>query len=79
MSEQDKTERQSALRSAYGSATRVLRENHRDEFDGLYQREAKALGVEYTPRLSAEQRALQQIEALLAEHPSLRTQFSDSP
>lgn len=73
--DQTKATRQGALRKAYGQATALLREQHRDEFDGLYAQEAKALGVDYTPRPSAEQRALQQIEALLNEHPALRNQF----
>lgn len=72
----DDNERSKKLRKAYGNATTRLREAHRDEFDSLYSQEAESLGVEYTPRPSAEQKALQQLQALLDEYPQLRGQVA---
>jgi hypothetical protein len=68
-------ERGNLLRQAYGKATARLREAHRDEFDGFYEEEAKALGVDYKRKPSAEEKAREQIAALLAEHPHLAEQF----
>lgn len=67
----EKQERSQKLRQAYGQATTRLRETHREEFDSLYAQEAQALGVDYTPRLSPEQKAEQQLRALLEENPWL--------
>lgn len=69
--EQEK-DRASKLRKAYTNAQATLRTKHRDEFDRLYQEEAQKLGVDYTPKPSAEQKAEQQIDSLLAEYPHLR-------
>lgn len=68
----DKTERGKKLRQAYTNATTQLREAHREEFDNLYAKAAEALGVDYTPRPSAEQKAEEQISTLLDEYPHLR-------
>lgn len=64
-------ERGTALRKAYGTANTRLREAHREEFDNLYAEAAAELGVEYTPRLTAEQKAEQEFSALLREYPHL--------
>lgn len=76
MTEQDskdtvQNDRANALRQAYGKATARVREAHRDEFEAAYVEEAAALGVEYKPRPSAEQKAEEQLAALLAEYPHL--------
>lgn len=71
--------RSSLLRKAYGAATTRLREQYRTEFDALYSQEAEALGVEYTPRLTAEQKAEQQMQALLAEFPHLAEKVAQQP
>lgn len=71
-----KNERANKLRKAYGEATAQLREEKRERFDELYAEKAKALGVEYTPRLSPEQKAEQTFEALLEEYPHLREKVS---
>lgn len=72
----DKTERSNKLRQAYSAATTRLREEHRDEFDTLYSQEAQDRGVDYTPRLSPEQKAAQEMAELLEKFPSLREQFT---
>lgn len=70
------TDRSNALRKAYGAATARLREGHREEFDRLYVEEAKKLGVDYKPKPTAEQKAEEQLRALLAEHPGLRSKIA---
>lgn len=69
--ETDKSERSNKLRKAYGNATTRLREQYRTEFDALYSQEAEALGVDYTPRLTPEQKAQQEFDALLEQYPNL--------
>jgi len=63
--------RSALLRQAYGAATTRLRESHREEFDRLYAAEATQRGVEYTPRLTAEQKAEQEFQRLLEQYPHL--------
>jgi hypothetical protein len=70
--EQEQQDRASKLRKAYTNAQASLRTIHRDEFDRLYQEEAQKLGVDYTPKPSAEQKAEEQINTLLSEYPHLR-------
>lgn len=65
-------ERGNLLRKAYTTATTRLREQYRDDFDSLYSQAAEELGVTYTPKPKPEQRAEEQIAALLAEFPHLR-------
>lgn len=69
---QQQDDRATKLRKAYTNAAALLREKHRDEFDKFYADEAAKLGVDYTPKPSAEQRAEQQIDSILAEYPHLR-------
>lgn len=70
-SEEDKSENKAALRKAYGQATQALRENHRDEFNDLYSKYARGMGVEWSPRLTPEQKAEQAFDNLLSEYPHL--------
>lgn len=69
--ESEEAKRKRLLRQAYGQATSALRVAHQDEFLGLYQEQARELGVEYTPRPNAEQRAAEQFDALVATYPWL--------
>jgi len=68
----DNSERAGLLRKAYGAATTRLREQYRSEFDALYSQEAEALGVDYKPRPTPEQKAEQDLAELLAKFPHLR-------
>jgi len=68
-------ERNARLKKAYSNATSRLREEQRLEFDRLYSEEAKKLGVVYTPKPTAEQKAKQELEDLLAKFPHLRDQL----
>lgn len=63
--------RDQALRESYITATKALREAHKDEFNALRAEHAAALGFEWTPPLSEEEKARQQYEELLAKFPSL--------
>lgn len=65
-------ERKTLLRKAYGTATQALRDAHKDEFQDLYVQAATDLGVEYTPRLSPEQRAEVEFARLVEEYPHLK-------
>lgn len=70
-------ERKVALRKAYGLATTELRENHRDEFNDLYQKAAKAEGVEWSPRPTEEQQAAALFDDLLVRFPHLRERVEE--
>lgn len=76
MSEAQSTEgneaaRKAALRKAYGAATSRLREEHQAAFNLLYTEEAKKLGVEWHPRPTTEEKAKQELAALLEANPEL--------
>ena len=64
--------RQTLLRQAYGAATARLREQHRTEFDTLYEEEANNRGVDYKRKPTAEEKAKAEVEALLEKFPHLR-------
>lgn len=65
-------ERDKRLQKAYTSATQQLRDNHRDEFNDLYQKYAEEQGVEWKPRLTPEQKAEAEYDRLLEQYPHLR-------
>lgn len=64
--------RDALLRQAYSQASKDLRQTHREEFNELHRKHAIELGVDWEPRPTAEQKAAEQIEALLAQYPQLR-------
>jgi len=67
-------ERDKRLQKAYTAATQALREAHRDEFHTLYSKHAEEQGVEWSPRLTAEQKAKQEFDRLVRDYPSLLDQ-----
>jgi hypothetical protein len=73
----EETEARDLLRKTYDIATQRLREKYHDEFVGYRQEAAKELGVEWEPRLTPEQRAKKEFEALIAEYPSLLEQVEN--
>lgn len=75
----DGSERGKKLKKAYSNATSRLRQDHRDDFDKLMSEEAQNLGVEYTPRLTPEERAKKELEEILEQFPSLRDQINPGP
>lgn len=60
------------LSRARNAATSMLLDKYRNEFNATMQREAASLGIDWTPRKSEEEKALEEIEALLAKHSGLR-------
>lgn len=73
----DIEEKDAKLRAAYSAATKRLREENLDRFNELRAEEAKRLGVEWSPRPTAEQKAEAELEALLAAHPNLAEKVAD--
>lgn len=70
--EATKADKATLQRQAYGKAQARLREAHRPEFNEYMAEEAKALGIDWSPKPTEEQKAAQQLHALLAAHPHLR-------
>lgn len=60
-----------AVKRAYSEATTALRIAHRDEFNADVKQRAKALGHEWSPRPTAEEKRAAEFKRLLAEDPSL--------
>jgi len=71
-------DRKTKLRKAYGQATTALREAHKTEFNDLYSKHAADLGVEWSPRPDAEQKAEQEFDQLLADFPHLRERLTQA-
>jgi ABC-type branched-subunit amino acid transport system ATPase component len=69
-------ERKTLLRQAYSTATQKLRESRRTEFNQMYAEEAEKLGVVWSPRQTAEQKAEQTFDELLAEFPHLKERLA---
>lgn len=74
--EDPKAERQKALNKAYGEASAALRSAHQMEFNSLMQAAAKKLGFEWQPKKSKEEKAAEQLAALLSEFPHLAADIS---
>lgn len=68
--------RAALLREAYSAATTRLRDENPTRFQELRVEEAKQRGVDYTPPKTKEERAAEQLDALLNEHPNLRDRFT---
>lgn len=68
--------RKAGLRKAYGLATSALRDAHRSEFQSLYHKAAKELGIDWSPRPTAEDKAREEMATLLREHPGLVDEFA---
>jgi hypothetical protein len=62
-------------RKAYGLAQTRLREAHREEFNAFMAEEAKALGIEWKPKPTDEEKAKAELDKILAAHPGLREQM----
>lgn len=69
-------DRKVKLRTAYGLATTALRKNHQDEFNTLYQTEAKALGIDWSPRPSEQEQAETLFDELVTKYPHLRDRLA---
>lgn len=67
--------RSAALSKASSTAFNRLKEAHLDEWNGYMAAAAHELGERWTPRLTPEQRAEQELARLLADNPSLRAKI----
>lgn len=67
----DNTERDRLMSQAYGVAQKRLREEHKDEFNGYYAEECRARGIEWVPKKSKQEQALDTITELLSTYPDL--------
>lgn len=68
---EESKKRDAAIRKAYSAASKRLREAHMDEFHAMQSEEAAKLGIKWSPRPSAEQKAEEELSSILAKHPSL--------
>lgn len=74
-----KSDRDATLRKAYSLAATELREKYRAEFVELQQKHAKALGIDWTPKPTAEEKAEEEARALLEKFPHLRDTLLGAP
>jgi hypothetical protein len=75
--DQSQSERDRLMSQAYGAAQKDLREKHRDEFNKFYQKRYAERGIEWTPRKSKAEQALDQITDLLSEYPDIAEQVAE--
>ena len=59
---------------ARSAAEKALRLAHPEEFQALYKVECEARGIPYVVRLTAEQKAAEQLAAILEQFPHLKDQ-----
>lgn len=65
-------------RQAYSAATTRLRKENPTLWNEVLADEYRKAGIEWKPRLTEEEKAKQQIAELLAAHPSLLSEFTES-
>ena len=70
-------DRDKAMGQAYSAAQRDLRIAHQDEFNVYYQKQCALRGIEWTPRKSKAEQALDTIQDLLAEYPGIAEQLAE--
>ena len=59
--EMDQIERDKLMSKAYTTAQSDLRKTHQDEFNTLYQKRCAELGIQWEPRKSKQEQALDQM------------------
>lgn len=65
------------MRTANVRADRRLREAHLDEYRKYQVEEAAAIGIEYTPQPTEQEKAEAKLVALLQENPDLKARLVD--
>lgn len=75
--EMSQQERDRLMSQAYGAAQKDLREAHKPEFDRYYQKRCAERGIEWTPRKSKEEQALDTVMDLLSEYPGIAEQLAE--
>lgn len=73
----DETETRDLLRKSYDMATQRLRKANEEDFIKFRREAAEELGIEWEPRLSQEQRAEQEFDALLEQYPHLADRIAE--
>lgn len=66
--------RDDLLKQSYVAATKRLREDNLEQFNKYRVEEAKARGIEWTPPKTAEQKAKEEYDRLIADFPHLAQQ-----
>lgn len=64
--------RDEAIRRSYTEATNLLREEYKDRFNELRAERAAALGHQWSPPLTGEAKAEDDLRKLIEAHPHLR-------
>ena len=75
--EMDSATKDKLLSQAYTAAQARLREEHKKRFNELYADEAKKRGIEWSPRKSKEEQALDQITDLLSQFPGVAEKLAE--
>lgn len=75
--EMDAAEKDKLMGQAYSAAQKDLREAHKDEFNGYYSKQCAARGIQWTPRKSKEEAALDQITELLGQFPDIAEKLAE--
>lgn len=75
MTEDQPATRDQLLSRAYSASQRDLREAHPEEFNKYMEKHTAALGIDWKPKLTEEQRAEQEFQRLLEANPWLRAKF----
>jgi hypothetical protein len=75
--EVSQSDRDKAMGQAYSAAQRDLRVAHQDEFNRYYQKQCADRGIEWTPRKSKAEQALDTIQDLLTEYPGIAEQLAE--
>lgn len=73
----DSATKDKLMGQAYSAAQKDLRLAHKDEFDGYYQKRCAERGIEWTPRKSKADQALDQITELLAAYPDIAEKLAE--
>lgn len=73
----DSKDRDTKIRKAYANAIKRLRDTHLEEFRALQAEEAAALGVDWTPKPTKEEKAEAQLAELLAANPTLKERLTN--
>lgn len=62
------------MREAYSAATKRVREDNREVFNKYMTEEAKARGIDWTPKPTAAEKARAEFQRLLSEHPEFASE-----
>ena len=72
----DTADTAAARREAYSAAQTRLREEFKSDYNRIMAEEMRKRGIDWSPRLTEEEKAAKQVADLLAQFPSLREQVA---